>query len=130
MSRGGRFLIDTSAWIETLRADGDAEIRAKVTALAVDGRAVLCDMVRIELWNGVRNTRDHRLLRELEEQIETVPTTAEVWAGARELARSSRAKGLTLPATDLLIAACAEHHGLGLVHRDGHFEQLAASKRP
>jgi predicted nucleic acid-binding protein len=97
-----------------------------VAALTVEGQAVLCDMVRIELWNGARSARDHRLLREIEEQLDTVATTPEVWAGARALARSSRAQGLTLPAADLLIAACAEHNGLELLHRDAHFDQLAA----
>lgn len=82
-------------------------------------------MVRVELWNGARSPKDHRLLREMEEQLETVPTTPEVWALARELARLARSKGLTLPAADLVIAACAEHHRLGLLHHDAHFEQLA-----
>lgn len=81
-------------------------------------------MVRVELWNGARSTQDHRLLREMEEQLETVPTTPEVWALARDLARLARGKGLTVPAADLVIAACAEHHRLGLIHCDSHFEQL------
>ncbi len=81
-------------------------------------------MVRVELWNGARGTNEHRLLRELEAQVETVPTTPEVWALARELARSARGKGITLPAADLVIAACAEHHRLGLIHFDSHFDQL------
>ena len=124
MSTGERFLVDTSAWIETLRANGDAAMRARVRELAMDDRAVLCDMVRVELWNGARSTGDRRLLGELEEQLETVSTPAEVWAAARDLARASRAKGITVPAADLVIAACAEHHGLGLIHCDAHFEQL------
>jgi predicted nucleic acid-binding protein len=120
-----RFLIDTSAWVETLRSGGEPAVRTRVSGLVAEDRAVLCDLVRVELWNGARGTGEHRLLRELEEQLETVPTTAEVWDLARGLARSSRREGLTLPAADLLITACARHHGLGLVHRDAHFEQLA-----
>jgi len=81
-------------------------------------------MVRIELWNGARSASDHRLLRELEEQVETAPTTPEVWALARELARLARGKGLTVSAADLVIAACAEYHHLGIIHYDGHFDQL------
>lgn len=120
-----RFLVDTSAWIETLRTTGDATIRARVTALTTDNRVVLCDIVRLELWNGARNSGDQNLLRSLEEDLETVPTTPQVWMLARDFARLARGKGLTVPATDLLIAACAEHHGLELIHRDSHFEQLA-----
>jgi predicted nucleic acid-binding protein len=81
-------------------------------------------MVRVELWNGARSTKDHRLLREMEEHLETVPTTPEVWDLARELARLARSKGITVPAADLIIAACAEHHRLGLIHHDTHFDHL------
>lgn len=86
---------------------------------------MLCDLVLVELWNGARASKEHRLLREMEEQLETVSTTPEVWALARELARLARSNGLTVPATDLIIAACAEHHQLALIHNDAHFEQLA-----
>lgn len=60
----------------------------------------------------------------MEEELETVPTTPEVWALARDLARLAHSKGITVPATDLLIAACAEHHQLGLLHNDSHYDQL------
>jgi predicted nucleic acid-binding protein len=92
--------------------------------VTADDRAVLCDMVRVELWNGARNTKEHRLLREMEEYLETVPTTAEVWTLTRDLARLARSKGITVPAADLIIAACAEYHQLGIIHHDTHFERL------
>jgi len=124
LSASDRFLVDTSAWIETLRTSGEPAVRARVSALTAEDRVLLCDQVRLELWNGATNTRHQRLLRDLEAHLDTVPTTPEVWELARELARSSRAKGLTVPAADLLIAACARHHGLGLIHHDGHFDKL------
>jgi predicted nucleic acid-binding protein len=130
VSEGRRFLIDTSAWIETLRPNGEPTIRDQVRDLTADDRAVLCDPVRLELWNGAGGSREHRLLRELEENLKTVPTTLEVWGLARDLARSARNKGLTVPIADILIAACAEHHGLGIVHRDAHFDRLAELRRP
>jgi predicted nucleic acid-binding protein len=85
-------------------------------------------MVRLELWNGARDGREQRLLREIEEQLQTVPTTPEVWADARGLARLARAKGITVPAADLLIAACARHHQLLIVHNDAHFDKLETLK--
>lgn len=124
MSDGRRYLVDTSAWIETLRAGGDPAIRAQVSALTAEDRAVLCDLVRLELWNGARGTAEHRLLRQLEQQLETVPATEDVWILACEMARSARGKGLTVPASDILIAACARSHGLGIVHCDRHFDSL------
>ena len=49
-----RALVDTSAWIETLRRNGDPEVSASVRAATQEGRAVLCDLVLLELWNGLR----------------------------------------------------------------------------
>jgi predicted nucleic acid-binding protein len=125
VSASRRFLVDTSAWIETLRTSGDPAVRARISALTADDGVVLCDQVRLELWNGARSAADHRLLRNLEQQLEIVPTPPEVWMLACDYARAARGHGLTLPAADLLIAACANYHGLGLIHHDAHFEQLA-----
>jgi predicted nucleic acid-binding protein len=133
MSRPNRALVDTSAWIDALRQDGDREIASIVKELAADGQAVLCDIVRLELWNGAGGEAETKLLRGLERDLECVATTDEVWARARSLARLCSARGLSVPATDLLVAACAEEHDLALVHHDGHFEQIgratSAAKR-
>ena len=118
-------LVDTSAWIEALRIDGDPELRSKVFELTTDGEAVLCDMVRLELWNGARGAAEHRMLRDLEQELECVPTLNEVWDVAADLARKCRRDGMTVPSADLLIAACAEHHDLRLIHADSHFDQIA-----
>jgi predicted nucleic acid-binding protein len=120
-----RFLVDTSAWIEALRTSGDPAVRARISALTADDKVVLRDQVRLELWNGARSTADHRLLRHLEQQLEVVPTSPEVWMLACDYARAARVQGVTLPAADLLIAACANYHGLGLIHQDAHYERLA-----
>jgi predicted nucleic acid-binding protein len=127
VSASRRFLVDTSAWIETLRASGDPAVRARISGLTANDRVVLCDQVWLELWNGARGAADHRLLRKMEQDLETLPTTPEVWALARDFARSTRGRGLTVPAGDLLIAAVAKHHGLGLIHRDAHFDLLTTT---
>lgn len=124
-----RILVDTSAWIDALRRDGDPDVRALVRAATVEGRAVLCDMVLLELWNGAHGAGEQRLLRELERDLEKVPTSPDVWETALDLARTCRSGGVTAPATDLLIAACAEHHGLDILHRDSHFDSIARVRR-
>jgi hypothetical protein len=121
----GRVLVDTSAWIDALRRDGDPDVRASVRAATAEGRAVLCDLVLLELWNGAHGTSEQRLLRELERDLEKVPTTPVVWEAAAELARTCRRMGVSVPATDILIAACAEHHHLDILHRDAHFNHIA-----
>lgn len=117
-------LIDTSAWIEALRPEGDEAVRREVRTLLEDGSAVFCDLVLLELWNGARGSRERQYLGELEHELQTLPTTDEVWERSKALARRCRRHGRTIPATDLLIAACAEHHGARLLHRDDHFDQI------
>ena len=124
-----RTLVDTSAWIDALRRDGDERIGATVRELTADGDAVFCDLVLLELWNGAGGDAETRLLAELERELECVPTTPEVWRRARLMAKDARAEGLTVPATDLLIAACAREHGLDLVHHDAHFDRLRTTSR-
>jgi predicted nucleic acid-binding protein len=117
-------LVDTSAWIHFLRPDGDAAVRARVEGVLRSGTARLCPLVRLELWNGAGGERERKVLRELERSIPELGITPEVWGDARDLARRCRAAGVSVPATDLLIAACAIHHGARLEHEDTDFDAI------
>lgn len=119
-------LVDTSAWIDALRKDGDPETRRAVDALTREGEAVLCEMVLLELWNGARGKAELAFIRDLQAELEVVPIQPAVWQAAYALARECRAAGYTIPPTDLVVAACAEHHEVGLLHRDSHFDQIDA----
>lgn len=118
-------LIDTSSWIDAMRRDGDPAVRARVLALMQSGEAAWCHMVRLELWNGLRGAAERRQMEGLEADVTLLPTTDAAWAKARELARRSRAAGLTVPGADLVIAACAWEHGVALEHDDAHLTALA-----
>ena len=120
-------LVDTSAWIHFLRPDGDAAIRARVAALLQAGSAHWCPLVRLELWNGAGGDREKRVLREFERVVPELAITVDVWADAHDLARRCRMAGVSAPATDVLIAACAFHHSARLEHADGDFDRIAAA---
>jgi predicted nucleic acid-binding protein len=117
-------LIDTSAWIDWLRPQGRPEVRQRVTAVLARGEGTLCPMVRVELWNGARSDHEQRVLADLEQTLPELDFSAAVWELAAELARRARRNGLTCPAPDLVIAACARHHGVELEHADAHFSTL------
>ncbi len=122
-------LIDTSAWIHALRPDGDPEVKAEVAALLESGQAATCAMVRLELWNGARGHHERRVIRDLELEIPDLEISAEVWRGACSLARAARKAGQTIPATDLLVAACASHHGVEILHDDAHIAAIQSMPR-
>jgi predicted nucleic acid-binding protein len=118
-------LVDTSSWIHFLRPDGDAGVRARVATILEDGTARWCPIIRLELWNGAGGDREKKVLRQFERHIPELEFTGELWGVACDLARRCRAAGVTVPATDLLIYACARHHGARLEHVDSDFDQLA-----
>lgn len=82
-------------------------------------------MIRLELWNGAGGEHEKKVLREFERVLPELPIDDDVWQAAYELARSARTAGISVPATDLLIAACAQRHQVELEQSDSDFELLA-----
>jgi predicted nucleic acid-binding protein len=78
-------------------------------------------MVRLELWNRARGEHEKKVLREFERLVPELPTVAPVWESAYELSRRCRTAGVTVPSTDMLIFACAQHYGAALEHADEDF---------
>ncbi|HRQ88679.1 MAG TPA: PIN domain-containing protein, partial [Bacteroidia bacterium] len=117
-------LVDTSAWVHALRRQGNPAIKARLTELVTLGQACWCPVVRLELWAGVGVDPERRVLRVFEQRIPELSITDDVWQLACDLADRSRRAGTTVPPNDLLIAACARHHGVEVEAADAHFEFL------
>ena len=88
------------------------------------GEAAWCSAIRLELWNGVGDEGDRRILRDFEQTLPELAIDGDVWAAACALASRCRRAGQTAPAVDVLIAACARHHGVEVEHADSHFDFL------
>lgn len=117
-------LIDTSSWIHLLRPDGDPAVRARVEAALRTGDACWCPIVQLELWNGARGDPEKRALHRFAAVLPILAMDDQVWSAAYDLARRARARGVTVPAVDVAIAACARRHGTGLESADKDFEML------
>ena len=117
-------LIDTSAWIHLLRPDGDPAVRGRVEAALRSGDACWCPLVELELWNGARGEWEKKMLREFALALPRLPIDDGVWDAACDLARRARSRGVTVPAADLVIAACAGRHDAALESADSDFALL------
>lgn len=117
-------LIDTSAWVHQLRRRGDPVIRSRVEDLLLAGMAAWCPIVRLELWAGVGNDHERRVLQDLGATIPELEIAADTWQAACELGDRCRRAGYAVPAPDLLIAACARQYGMEVEHADAHFDAL------
>ena len=117
-------LIDTSSWIHLLRPVGDPAVRSRVEAALRAGEACWCPIVQLELWNGARGDTERQVLTEFAAVLPVLALDDAVWVAAYQLARRARRRGVTVPATDIAIAACAERHGAILETADKDFELL------
>jgi predicted nucleic acid-binding protein len=117
-------LVDTSCWTHYLRRKGDPAIKTQVQSLLDAHEAVWCDVVRIELLNGVTSEFDRIALEALEERVKALPVDQPVWDDAIERVRLARSKGLQVNVTDHLVYACAVVHGIEVLHNDRHFDLL------
>ena len=120
-------LLDNSAWARL----GDPSLsdqRAEEIAVALeDGRVASCLPFLLEAGYSARNAGDHvELIEELlalplmsmDEGIERRAIDAQ-----RQLARVGHHR---LPPVDLILAAIADRHGLGILHYDGDFDVLSS----
>jgi predicted nucleic acid-binding protein len=118
-------LVDSSSWIHFLRKDGNPDVRARVAAVLEAGTACWCPMVRLELWNGAGGEREKKALKNFERLLPELMMTPAIWDDAYDLARRCRTAGVTVPASDLVIWACARHHGAQVEHADTDFDLIA-----
>ena len=122
-------LIDTSAWIEFFRAAGNPAIKSQVAeALNQNAAAYTCP-VRFELFIGARRA-ERDVLREGLSYARRIPATPAHWDAAAEYGANLRAKGATVPASDLLIAAVAASTGIPLIVCDNHFDLIRKKVLP
>ena len=118
------YLVDTSIWVEFLRGEKIA-IKRRLEKLLDENRAVVSGIILAELLTGIHNEQDQRFLEECFLGLPFLETTREIFAGAGKMGATLRKKGITMPISDLLIAALAKTHSLTVLTLDNHFQTLA-----
>ncbi len=117
-------LVDTSAWIRHFARNDPFEL---ASVCPVEER-LLCLPVYQEILQGIR---DEGAFREIREALESAtmlddPLPQRRFLEAAELYRSARRMGITVRSSvDCLIAACAIHHNVPVLHSDRDFAQLS-----
>lgn len=131
-SSAPRVLADTNVWIAYFRGErAPAQVRPAaeaLDALIVADRVVLCGVVEMELYAGLRVGERE----ELEAQFAALPfveTAREDFRRAGQVLGALRGRGVTIPSPDALIAALCLRHGLTLLENDGHFGHVEGLER-
>lgn len=114
---------DTSVWIPFFNHPGSAEKR-EIDGLIDSDRLVLVGVVLAELIQGCRTVSEAETTASRLAGLRFIETTFSTWRRAGDVSFGLRRKGITLPLSDLVIAALALEHRLDVYTIDPHFEQV------
>jgi hypothetical protein len=124
-------LVDTSAWIELLRASGHPAHVTLRHHLVRRSPIATTEPVIMELLAGTQARREHGRLRAKLLALPRLPVRGLAdFESAAELYRACRRRGGTVrKLMDCLIAAVAIRENATVLHNDGDFEVLARHTR-
>lgn len=118
-----KVLVDTSIWVEFFRGRNQ-KVKAYVSSLIKSQQACLAGVVIAELFHGVRKKNELKLLKETLPALSYFEVTRDVWEKTGEILRKLRLRGVTLPLTDVLLAAIAAENKCEILTYDNHFQKL------
>jgi predicted nucleic acid-binding protein len=116
-------LVDTSAWVEFLRRQGDAKVKHTLARLLQSDQVAYTCPIRFELLSGAKPNEEADLEQALS-LAQHCPFEPDDWRQAATLERRLRAKGLTIPRNDLFVAVVAIRVQMPVLCRDKHFDAI------
>ena len=117
-----RFLVDASV----IARYADAAVAARLDGLAMEGLAVSCGVVELELLNAVLDPATRaRLVVLRATAFEVLDTSTEDFRRAADVQTMLVERGeLGVAWPALVVAAVAERHGAVVLHCDAHYEVI------
>ena len=115
-------MIDSSAWIFALRKDFLPVVKRRIDYLLKENSVITTGIIKLELLGGTRTKGEFQRLKIMLESLDSVDTDKDIWESCYKLAFNLRRKGITIPYTDIVIAACAEKTNATILHSDSHFD--------
>ncbi len=118
-------LLDTSAWNRFRAPELSAERTEELAEATDSGRVVVCLPFLLEAGFTAQNAEEHRLMMgkllglpraHLDPRAEAVAVEVQ-----RQLARVGHHR---IPPADLMLAALADRHELGVLHYDHHYDLI------
>ena len=122
---GRTYIADTSAWPRSIHPAVQEEWQAALS----EGQIGTCPVVVLELLYSTQNGTDFDRRAADLATLRDIPVTRSVTNAARQAYRDLAHVGAgyhrSLRMPDLLIAACAQDAGIGVLHYDADFDRLA-----
>lgn len=121
-------LVDTSVWIEFLTRT-QTLVATTLRRLLDQDAVCLTGIVIAELLHGSRTDEEAERLLAKFRPLTCLETPREAWVLAGRTAAALRRHGLTLPLSDVVLAAVARIHGCAIYTTDAHFARIPHVKR-
>lgn len=116
-------LPDTCAWIDYFNGR-DTIVACSLAHALTNGEIVTCGVVMYELFQGIRSDKEAEVLRNAFSSLRYIEMDKGLWLSAAQLSVSLRKKGVTIPSSDIQIAAISLQHRLTILTVDQHFRQV------
>ena len=124
--QGDRYLVDTSAWLLALKKNYLPLVKDRIDDLLKENAIITTGIVKLEILGGTKTEEEFQRLKIRLDSLDLVETDTSLWEQAYALAFKLRRKGITVPSTDILIAACALMYEATVVHADAHFDLISS----
>ena len=118
-------LIDTSAWLFALKKTFHPAVKERIDTLLAENDVAITGIIQLELLGGTKSEHEYSRLKARLEALYFVESGKAVWDFSSKLAFDLRRKGITIPHTDIFIAAIAIKENAVLLHADSHFDLIS-----
>jgi len=117
-------LVDSSAWIEAARKNGDLNCKVALETLLDEDEAAITGPVRLEVLGGARPA-DRKKLQAYLSLLPFFPIEETDWRSAVGNSWALRDRGLAIPWNDLLVATLGMRLKFRVYAMDRHFDDMA-----
>ncbi len=118
-------LVDSSVWIYYYRPSGPEKIKETIKEAISSDLVAINGIISVEILSGISKKEDFNKVSSDFKGFHFLSLDEEIFVDASALGSSLRRKGITIPATDLIIASSAIKADYTIYHIDSHFDTLA-----
>lgn len=120
-----KVIVDTSAWIESFRPQGENKLKGVVKQLISEGKILLPGIIKTEILRGTKSKEEFQMLDESLSGLIYLSVEDDFWGRLARFSFDLSREGITVPLVDAYIALLAIEQKASLLHRDIHFDFIA-----
>jgi len=118
-------LVDSSVWISYYRPHVSKKIENLLKETILADMVAINGIIMTEVLSGISKAKEYDIVLSDFRGFHYLEMTEDVFAEASLMGSALRRKGITVPATDLIIASSAMMSECIIYHMDFHFDIIA-----